>query len=114
MQDDPPGPRSADRAGAPPGTPRGPGRPAPRPFNDRRVLIVDDDRRGVYALGSALAVRGLTLVHAATGREGISVLRADPEIAAVLLDISMPDLDGYATAAGIRGWRSTATSRSSR
>jgi CheY-like chemotaxis protein len=91
----------ARRAPAP-GTPLGPAG-SPRPaFHGHKVLIVDDDLRGVYALGSALAVRGLTIVHAATGPEGITALRKDPEIRAVLLDIAMPEVDGYATAAGIR------------
>ncbi|GAA1973621.1 response regulator [Catenulispora subtropica] len=85
------------------GTPRAPAGPAPPAFDGQKVLIVDDDPRGVYALGSALALRGLTVVHAATGREGIAVLRKDPGIRAVLLDIAMPDVDGYATAAAIRG-----------
>ncbi|NUP53883.1 MAG: response regulator [Catenulispora sp.] len=94
------------RRGANPGAPHGPDGPVPPPppsFEGERILIVDDDPRGIYALGSALAVRGLSIVHAATGREGIAVLRKDPEIRAVLLDIAMPELDGYATAAGIRG-----------
>ncbi|NUR59838.1 MAG: response regulator [Catenulispora sp.] len=71
-------------------------------FDGEKVLIVDDDPRGVFALGSALAVRGLTPLHAATGGDGIALLRKDSQIRAVLLDIALPDLDGYATTAGIR------------
>ena len=97
-----PGARRAAHPGAP-HDPAGPPPPPPPPFDGEKVLIVDDDLRGVYALGSALAVRGLTIVHAPTGRDGIAVLRKDPDIRAVLLDISLPGLDGYATAAGIRG-----------
>lgn len=85
-----------------PGPPRAAERSVPPDFEGERILIIDDDLRGVYALGSALAVRGLAVVHAATGREGITALKKDPTIRAVLLDITMPEMDGYATAAGIR------------
>jgi CheY-like chemotaxis protein len=85
-----------------PGPPYAPERSTPPRFEGQRVLIVDDDLRGVYALGSALGVRGLTVVHAPTGREAITTLKKDPTIRAVLLDIAMPDMDGFATAAGIR------------
>lgn len=71
-------------------------------FDGEKVLIVDDDPRGVFALSSALTVRGLTVTHAAGGRDGIAQLRKDSQIRAVLLDIALPDLDGYATAAQIR------------
>ena len=71
-------------------------------FSGRRILIVDDDRRGAYALGSALSARGLTVVLAADGLDALAAVERDPAIEAVLLDIAMPGLDGYATAARIR------------
>ena len=71
-------------------------------FAGQKVLIVDDDRRGAYALGSALGARGLTVVQAATGPDGLAAVERDPTIRAVLLDIAMPGLDGYATAARMR------------
>ena len=74
---------------------------APR-FAGQKVLIVDDDRRGAYALGSALSARGLTVLQAATGREGLAAVEHDPAIRAVLMDIAMPGLDGYTTAARLR------------
>jgi CheY-like chemotaxis protein len=85
-----------------PGQPWRPDTPGPPRFAGQKVLIVDDDRRGAYALGSALSARGLTVVQAATGPDGLAALRHDPTIRAVLLDIAMPGLDGYATAARIR------------
>lgn len=92
-------------SGAPPSRPGGPaGSPPAQPgFQGQKVLIVDDDARGVYALSSALAVRGLSVVYAATGLAGIEAVQRDPTIRAVLLDVALPGLDGYATAARIRG-----------
>lgn len=84
------------------GAPRGPAPSAPPVFDGQKVLIVDDDLRSVYALSSALAVRGLTVVYAANGTDGVEAVRDDPSIRAVLLDVAMPGLDGYATAARIR------------
>jgi CheY-like chemotaxis protein len=74
----------------------------PPRFAGQKVLIVDDDRRGAFALGSALSARGLTVVQAASGTDGLAAVEHDPTIKAVLLDIAMPGLDGYATAARIR------------
>jgi CheY-like chemotaxis protein len=68
----------------------------------QKVLIVDDDPRGAFALGSALAAGGLTVVHAATGPDGLAAVADDPTIRAVLMDIALPGLDGYATTARIR------------
>ncbi|MBW8806160.1 MAG: response regulator [Catenulisporales bacterium] len=95
-------------SGAPRGRSDGPAgatkpkQPAQPAFEGQRVLIVDDDARGVYALSSALAVRGLSVVYAATGLDGIEAVRRDPTIRAVLLEVALPGLDGYATAARIR------------
>lgn len=74
----------------------------PPRFAGQKVLIVDDDRRGAFALGSALSARGLTVVQAASGTDGLAAVEHDPTIKAVLLDIAMPGLDGYATAARMR------------
>ncbi|MFL6116170.1 MAG: response regulator [Catenulispora sp.] len=92
-------------SGAPrrrPGGPPGAAQPTQPAFEGRKILIVDDDARGAYALSSALAVRGLSVVHAATGLEGIEAVQRDPTIRAVLLEVALPGLDGYATAARIR------------
>ncbi len=68
----------------------------------RKVLIVDDDLRNVFAITSILELYGLTVVHASDGRTGIELLRSDPGIDIVLMDVMMPEMDGYATTAAIR------------
>jgi signal transduction histidine kinase/HAMP domain-containing protein/CheY-like chemotaxis protein len=68
----------------------------------RRVLIVDDDLRNVFAITSILELYGLTVVHASDGRTGIEMLQSDPGIDIVLMDVMMPEMDGYATTAAIR------------
>ncbi|HZQ76836.1 MAG TPA: HAMP domain-containing protein, partial [Acidimicrobiia bacterium] len=67
-----------------------------------RILIVDDDVRNVYALTSALEDRGIEVVTADNGRRGVEVLRSNPGIDLVLMDIMMPDMDGYETTRAIR------------
>ncbi|MDI1282901.1 MAG: HAMP domain-containing protein [Reyranella sp.] len=69
----------------------------------RTVLVVDDDTRNIFALSSALERRGMNVLTATTGREAISLLEASPEVAIVLMDIMMPEMDGYETIALIRG-----------
>jgi len=66
------------------------------------VLIVDDDVRNVFALTSALELRGLTVLYADNGLEGIRLLTEHPEIDVVLMDAMMPDLDGNETTRRIR------------
>jgi signal transduction histidine kinase/HAMP domain-containing protein/CheY-like chemotaxis protein len=68
----------------------------------RRVLIVDDDVRNVFALTSILELYGLTVVHAADGRKGVDMLQASSDIDLVLMDMMMPGLDGHATMTAIR------------
>ena len=68
----------------------------------KKVLIVDDDLRNVFAITSILELYGLTVVHASDGRTGIEVLRDNPDIDIVLMDVMMPEMDGYATTAAIR------------
>jgi CheY-like chemotaxis protein len=68
----------------------------------KRVLIVDDDIRNVYALTHVLGRVGMTVLYAENGREGIETLEAHPEVAVVLMDIMMPELDGYETIHTIR------------
>ena len=68
----------------------------------RKVLIVDDDLRNVFAITSILELYGLIVVHASDGRTGIEMLQSDPGIDIVLMDVMMPEMDGYATTAAIR------------
>jgi signal transduction histidine kinase/CheY-like chemotaxis protein len=67
-----------------------------------RVLIVDDDPRNVFAISSVLESYGLEVVFADNGHDGIDVLRSDPSIDLVLMDIMMPGMDGYSTMEVIR------------
>ncbi|MDQ3979186.1 MAG: HAMP domain-containing protein, partial [Actinomycetota bacterium] len=68
----------------------------------RRVLIVDDDVRNVYALTSVLEDYGLEVLCAHDGREGIDLLRRNPVVDLVVMDIMMPEMDGYETMRAIR------------
>ncbi|MEU2023347.1 HAMP domain-containing protein [Streptomyces sp. NPDC016469] len=71
-------------------------------FSGEKVLIVDDDIRNVFALTSVLEQHGLTVLYAENGREGIEVLEQHDDVTVVLMDIMMPEMDGYATTSAIR------------
>ncbi len=68
----------------------------------RRVLIVDDDVRNVFAITSILELYGIAVAHAPDGRKGIGTLLTSDDIDLVLMDVMMPEMDGYATMAAIR------------
>jgi CheY-like chemotaxis protein len=68
----------------------------------RTVLIVDDDVRNVFALTSALEARGMLVRFAENGREAIDQLREDPDVDLVLMDVMMPEMDGYETTRAVR------------
>jgi CheY-like chemotaxis protein len=68
----------------------------------KRVLIVDDDVRNIFALSSVLERHGMIVLTADTGRQAIATLEATPEVAIVLMDIMMPEMDGYETMQVIR------------
>ncbi|MGV3686677.1 MAG: response regulator [Daejeonella sp.] len=61
----------------------------------KKVLIIDDDSRNIFALSAVLRARGFKCVSAPGAAEGISLLSDDPEIGIVLMDMMMPDMDGY-------------------
>jgi len=69
---------------------------------DRTVLLVDDDARNIFALSSVLERRGMRVLTATTGNEAISLINATPDLAIVLMDIMMPEMDGYKTMEVIR------------
>jgi CheY-like chemotaxis protein len=68
----------------------------------RKVLVVDDDVRNIFALSSVLERRGMTVLTAGTGREAVTLLESTPDLAIVLMDIMMPEMDGYETMQVIR------------
>jgi signal transduction histidine kinase/HAMP domain-containing protein len=100
--------RSGSSAGHPNGT-AGPAVPPPDTLavpddalRGVKVLIVDDDVRNVFALTSVFERCGAEVLYAENGREGIDVLERNEDIALVLMDVMMPELDGYATTEAIR------------
>jgi CheY-like chemotaxis protein len=68
----------------------------------KKVLVVDDDVRNIFALSSVLERRGMTVLTAGTGREAIKTLESTKDVAIVLMDIMMPEMDGYETMQVIR------------
>ncbi|HYL32348.1 MAG TPA: response regulator [Stellaceae bacterium] len=68
----------------------------------KAVLLVDDDARNIFALSSALERRGMRVLAATTGREAIDILESASDVAIVLMDIMMPEMDGYQTIEVIR------------
>jgi len=68
----------------------------------RTVLLVDDDPRNIFALSSVLERRGMKVLTATTGKEAIALIESTPHLAMVLMDIMMPEMDGYQTIAMVR------------
>jgi CheY-like chemotaxis protein len=71
-------------------------------FKDKKIVIVDDDVRNVFALTSVLEAHGMDVLYAENGKEGIELLRRTEDVNLVLMDIMMPELDGYETTRAIR------------
>ena len=69
---------------------------------EKKVLIVDDDVRNIFALSSVLERRRMIVLTAGTGREAIATLERTPDVAIVLMDIMMPEMDGFETMQVIR------------
>ncbi|MFE6206114.1 HAMP domain-containing protein, partial [Streptomyces sp. NPDC057889] len=69
---------------------------------NRHILIVDDDIRNVFALTHVLGRVGITVKYAENGREGLEVLDRTPDVSLVLMDIMMPEMDGYEMIAAMR------------
>jgi HAMP domain-containing protein/CheY-like chemotaxis protein/signal transduction histidine kinase len=68
----------------------------------KKILVVDDDVRNIFSLTSVLEDHGMVVRFAENGKQAIDQLKADPEIDAVLMDIMMPEMDGYETTKAIR------------
>ena len=71
-------------------------------LQNRTVLLVDDDARNIFALSSVLERRGMRVLTATTGTEAIHLVASTPDLAIVLMDIMMPQMDGYQTMQAIR------------
>ena len=68
----------------------------------RKVLIVDDDVRNIFSLASLLEQHQMEVLHAENGRDAIAILEKTPSIDLVLMDVMMPEMDGYETMRSIR------------
>src|SRR5690606_2466076 len=67
------------------------------PLVGRKVLVVDDDVRNIFALSSVLERHRMQVITATTGQDAIDILDASPDLALVLMDVMMPEMDGYET-----------------
>ncbi|MBV8474803.1 MAG: response regulator, partial [Hyphomicrobiales bacterium] len=68
----------------------------------RKVLVVDDDARNIFALTSVLENQDMEVLSATSGQVAIDLIRQTPDLSVVLMDIMMPDMDGYETMREIR------------
>ena len=75
----------------------------------RRVLVIDDDPRNVFAITSTLELHGMAVTQAANGRKGIEALLSAEDTDLILMDVMMPELDGYSTMNKIRQMPAFAT-----
>ena len=71
-------------------------------FADKRILLVDDDVRNIFSLTSVLESNGMKVRFAENGKDAISSLQEDPEVDLILMDVRMPEMDGYETTRAIR------------
>ncbi|MDB5196859.1 MAG: histidine kinase [Flaviaesturariibacter sp.] len=68
----------------------------------KKILIIDDDHRNIFALKAVLKAKGYNVLSATEAKEGIALLRTDRDINVLLLDMMMPEIDGYEAIALIR------------
>lgn len=71
-------------------------------MSQKKILIIDDDSRNIFALKAVLKTKGYVVSSALEAQEGIDLLRSDSDIKVVLMDMMMPDIDGYEAIAIIR------------
>ncbi|HYJ80074.1 MAG TPA: response regulator, partial [Longimicrobiaceae bacterium] len=71
-------------------------------FAEKKILIVDDDVRNIFSLTSVLESQGMLVVFAENGKDALEVLGANPDVDLVLMDVMMPEMDGYETTRAIR------------
>jgi signal transduction histidine kinase/HAMP domain-containing protein/CheY-like chemotaxis protein len=99
--------RPAQRVTPPGGDVDDLGAPVPQPvrheaLRGKKVLVIDDDARNVFAITSSLEQQGITVLRAPDGRQGIAALLAGSDVDLILMDVMMPEMDGHATMAAIR------------
>jgi CheY-like chemotaxis protein len=71
-------------------------------LKERKVLIVDDDARNIFALTSLLENQEMEVMSTTNGRSAIDIIKSTPDLSLVLMDIMMPEMDGYETMKEIR------------
>jgi CheY-like chemotaxis protein/HAMP domain-containing protein len=72
------------------------------PLHGRKVLVVDDDVRNIFALNSVLERRGMQVINASNGMDAIKLVESTDNLSLVLMDVMMPEMDGYETMRRIR------------
>lgn len=68
----------------------------------KKILIIDDDARNIFALTAVLRAKGFATISAAQAGEGIDLIRSDETVGIVFMDMMMPDMDGYTAISKIR------------
>jgi CheY-like chemotaxis protein len=71
-------------------------------LRNRKALVVDDDARNIFALTTVLENHDMKVLSATNGRQAIEIIKHEPDLSVVLMDIMMPDMDGYETLREIR------------
>jgi CheY-like chemotaxis protein len=72
------------------------------PLRERKVLVVDDDVRNIFALNSPLERHGMSVITATNGHDAIKLLDSNPDLSLILMDVMLPEMDGYETMRRIR------------
>jgi CheY-like chemotaxis protein len=71
-------------------------------LHGRKALVVDDDARNIFALTTILENHEMVVLSATNGRQAIEIIKNEPDLSVVLMDIMMPEMDGYETLREIR------------
>jgi CheY-like chemotaxis protein len=91
-----------DKPAAPENNSLIPALPEGADFSGRKVLLMDDDIRNIFAINSILESRGMEVIHAENGIEGIRLLEQNPDVDLILMDTMMPEMDGLSATQEIR------------
>ena len=75
---------------------------SPEALRGRKVLVVDDDARNIFALTTVLENQEMEVLSATNGKQAIEIIGSTPDLSVVLMDIMMPEMDGYETMREIR------------